>query len=77
MQVIYGDILLDISTVRNWAKTCKKEGCGKAVLNDQPQSGRPLTATNKSHQDHVDELIHENRHIEQKEIVEALGISKQ
>jgi hypothetical protein len=40
-------------------------------------SGRPVTATDKSHQDRVDELIRENHRIEQKEIAEALGIYKE
>jgi hypothetical protein len=56
---------------------CKKEECGKSDLNDKPRSGRPVTATDKSHQDRVDELIRENRRIEQKETGEALGIYKE
>jgi histone-lysine N-methyltransferase SETMAR len=46
-------------------------------LNEKPRSGRPVTATDKSRQDRVDELIRENRRIKQKEIAEALGISKE
>jgi histone-lysine N-methyltransferase SETMAR len=53
------------------------EKCDKADLNDKPRGGRPVTATDKSRQDRVDELIRENRRIKQKEIAEALGISKE
>jgi hypothetical protein len=45
-------------------------------LNDKPRSGRPVTATDKSRQNRVDEVIRENRRIEQNKFKEALGISK-
>lgn len=59
MQVVYGDQCDDISTVRRWAKMCKKE-YGKADLTDKPRSVRPVMAMDKSHQDRVEELICEN-----------------
>jgi len=41
------------------------------------RSGRPVTASDQLHQDHVEELIRRNHHIKQKEIAVALGISKE
>jgi hypothetical protein len=48
----------------------------QADLSDKMRSGRPVTASDQLHQDHVEKLIHRNRRIKQKEIAVALGISK-
>jgi len=50
---------------------------GQADLSDKTRSGRPVTASDQLHQDHVEELILGNCRIKQKEIAIALGISKE
>jgi len=45
---------------------------GQADLSDKTRSGRPVTASDQFHQDGVEELIHGNRRIKQKEIAIAL-----
>ena len=50
---------------------------GQADLSDKTRRGRPKTASDQIHQDRVEELIHENRRIKQKETAVALGISKE
>ena len=77
MQVIYGDQHVDVSTVRCWVRRFKDGELWQADLSDKTQSGRPVTASYQLHQDRVEELICGNRHIKQKEIAVALGISKE
>jgi hypothetical protein len=43
---------------------------------DKVSSGRPGTATDKSHQEHIEEMIRKNGQIKQKGIVLKLEISK-
>jgi len=76
MQAIYGDQCVYVSTVRRWVRRFKDWELEQADLNDKTQSGRPVTASDQLHQDCVEELIHGNRHIKQREIAVLLGISK-
>jgi len=75
MQAVYGDQCVDVSTVRYWLRWFKDGELGQADLSDRTRSGRPVTASDKLHQDRVEELICGNRPIEQKELAIALGIS--
>ena len=77
MQAIYGDQCADVSTVRRWVRRFKDGELGQADFSDKTQSGRPVAASDQLHQDRVEELISRNRHIKQKEIAVALGISKE
>ena len=77
MQAVYGDQCVDVSTVRCWVRQFKDGELGQADVRDKTRSGRPVTASDLLHQDHVEELIRGNRRIKQKEIAVALGISKE
>jgi len=77
MQAVYGDQCVDVSTVRRWVRWFKDGELGQADLSDKTRSRRSVTASDQLHQDHVEELIHGNRRIKQKEIAVALGISKE
>ena len=77
MQAVYGDQCVDVSAVRRWVMRFKDGELGQADLSDKTQSGRPVTANDQLHQDCVEELIRGNRHIKEKEIAIALGISKE
>jgi len=77
MQAIYDDQCVVVSTVRYWVRRFEDGEMGQADLSDKTRSGRSVTASDQTHQDHVEELIHGNCHIKQKEIAIALGISKE
>ena len=55
MQAIYGDHCVDVSAVRHWVRRFRDEELGQANLSDKTQSGRPVTASDQLHQDHVEE----------------------
>ena len=50
MQAIYGDKCVDVSTVSHWVWQFKQAEVGEASLCDKARSGRPVTATDESHQ---------------------------
>jgi len=77
MQAVYGDQCVDVSTVRHWVRQFKDGELGQVDLSDKTRSGKPVTASDQLHQDHVEELIHGNHHIKQKDIAVALGIPKE
>jgi len=77
MQAIYGDHFVDVSIVRRWVRRFKDGELGQADLSDKTRSGRPVTASDQFHQDHAEEVIGRNRHIQQKETAVALGIFKE
>jgi len=77
MQAIYGDQCVDVSIVRCWVRRFKDGELEQADLSDKTRSGRPVTASDQLNQDRIEELIHGNRRIKQKEIAVALGISKE
>ena len=77
LQGVYGEQTVDRSTVNRWAikfRDCQP-GLGKIV--DEQRSGRPVTATDESNRNPVDELIQRDRRISQKRISTILGISKE
>ena len=57
MQALYSDQFVDVSTVRRWVRRFKDGELGQADLSDKTRSGRPVTASDQLHQDHVEELI--------------------
>jgi len=77
MKAVYRDQFADVSTVKCWVRQFKDGELGQADLSDKTQSGRPVTASDHLHQDCIEELIHRNLCIKQKEIAIALGISKE
>ena len=77
MQAVCGDHCVDVSMVRRWVRWVKGGELGQADLSDKTRSGRLVTASDELHQDHVEEMMHGNRRIKQKEIAVALGISKE
>ena len=50
-QAVYGDKCVDISTVRWWVWQFKQEEVGEASLCDIARLVRPVTVTDKSHQE--------------------------
>jgi len=52
----YGEDIVDISTVCHWVRKLRDSG-GNVDLNDQPCSGRPVTATHFVNRQKVYEII--------------------
>ena len=57
MQAIYGELCVDVSTVRCWVRRFKDGELGQADLSDKTRSGRPVTASDQLHQDRFEELM--------------------
>jgi hypothetical protein len=68
----YGEDTVDISTVHCWIRKSRYSG-RHLDLNDQLQSGRPVSATHYLNRQNVDELIQKNRCISQTAIAEKLN----
>ena len=77
LQVVYGQETIDRSTVNRWVLKFRKSVPGCAKIEDQPRSGRPLTATDEAHKFQVDNLIQSDRRIKQRQIATELGISQE
>ena len=60
MQAVYGDQCVDVSTIRRWVRRFKDGELGQAYLSDKTRSGRPVTASDRLHQDRFEELIRRN-----------------
>ena len=60
MQAVYGDQLVDVSTLRRWVKQFKDGELGQTDLSDKTRSRRPVTVSDQLHQDRVEELIRGN-----------------
>ena len=75
---VYGDNTLNESIVRRWARRIKggETAKGKAVLTDQPRSGRHAHAVFNINLKRTDELIKRDRKIAATELSEALDISR-
>jgi len=68
----YGEDIVDISTVCHWVRKLRDSG-GNVDLNDQPCSGRPVTATHYVNRQTIYEFIPKNQRISQRTIAEKLN----
>ena len=57
MQAVCGDKCVDVSTVRHLVWQFKQEKLGEASLFDKAMSGRPVTATDKPHEERSEDTI--------------------
>jgi len=58
IQRAYGSMCMGASSVRRWVKHFKD---GNTSIQDQPQSGRPRTASTECNKKRVDEIIQDDR----------------
>jgi histone-lysine N-methyltransferase SETMAR len=72
MQIAFRDNTLSRTQVFDWHKSFKE---GSVNVEDEPQSGKPSTATDDNHVTKAKELVLENRRLSVKELASALGIS--
>jgi hypothetical protein len=69
----YGEDTVYIRTSRCWVRKLRHSG-GNLDLNDQPRSGRSVTATHYVNRQKVNKLIKKNRGITRRAIEEKLNI---
>ena len=74
---MYGDGVIDYSTVTRWVKRMNDEQKEPAQsdLRDRPRSGRPSSVHSSANIDQADASIKENRRITIKELTELLKVS--
>ena len=77
MKAVYGDACLTEGKVRKWARFYRGEDPKETTVRDRKRPGRPVSATDTMHQQKVDEMIVANRRVKQKDIANALDISKE
>jgi len=75
LQAVYGENIVNRTTVNRWAIKFRECEPGCANIVDQPRSGRPASVTHDKHQKQVEELIKHDRRITQKQIAGRLGMS--
>ena len=77
LKQVYGDGVIDYSTVTRWVKQIddRQEEPAESDLCDRPRSGRPSSAHSSANIDQADALIKENRCITINELAESLGVS--
>lgn len=75
---VYGeDVVVDVSTVRRWARRSSDSEPGRAELKDGARCGRPVTSTNDRNQQLIEEMIQENRRVSQQHLADSVGISRE
>ena len=74
---MYGEDIVNRTTVNRWAIKFRECEPGRANIVDQPRSGRPVSVTDDKHRKQVDRLIKHDRRITQKQIAGRLGMSKE
>ena len=77
LKQVYGNGMIDYSTVTRWVKQIsdEREEPAESDLCDRPRSGRPSSAHNSANIDQEGALIKENRCITINELTESLGVS--
>ena len=77
MKAVYGEMCLDVSTVRRWTRRSREENPSESTVHDQARTGRLLSAPDSKHQSRVDQLIRENRRAKQIDISIEIGTSQE
>ena len=77
MKAVYGDACLTEGKVRKWARFYRGGDPKETTVRDRKRPGRPVSATDTMHQQKVDDMIVANRRVKQKDIANALDISKE
>ncbi|GFR76540.1 transposase [Elysia marginata] len=77
MKAVYGEMCLDVSTVRRWTRRSREENPSESTVHDQARTGRSLSAPDSKHQSRVDQLIRENRRVKQIDISIEVGIPRE
>ncbi len=74
LHTVYGDEATKATVVYKWVARYKE---GQESLEDDPHSGRPISAHNNENMKRVDELLTTNRRILNRNIAETLGINRE
>lgn len=73
LKSFFGDQSFDVSTVRYWVRMAKQNSMN---LTDLPRSGRPKLEQTADLKQKIDQKIHENRRITQRQLADQLGTSQ-
>ena len=73
LQAVYGEASLGKTQVYEWCRRRFKEGRG--VLDDNPRSGRPSTATSEQSVRMVEEIVLSDRRVTVEDVVDITGFS--
>ena len=74
LQNVYGDVTVDVSTVRRWVRRCK-EAEGQTRLADETRSGRLATAVTPGNIQRVDDIIRGDCRVKTDELCCILSFS--
>ena len=74
MVATLGDDAQALSNVKKWAAEFKR---GRESLEDDPRSGRPVTATTQENIDRVYHMVMDDRRLTVNQIANAVGISRE
>uniref|UniRef100_A0A3Q0T381 Mos1 transposase HTH domain-containing protein n=1 Tax=Amphilophus citrinellus TaxID=61819 RepID=A0A3Q0T381_AMPCI len=74
MVATLGDDAPALSTVQKWAAEFKR---GRESLEDDPRSGRPVTATTRENIDRVHHMVMDDSRLTVNQIANAVGISRE
>ena len=77
MKALYGDACLTEGKVQKWARFYGGEDPKETTVRDRKRPARPVSTTDTMHQQKVDKMIVVNRRVKQKDIANALDISKE
>ena len=77
LQAVYAENTVNRTTVNRWAIKFRECEPGRANIDDQPRSGRPVSVTDDKHQKQVDEQNKHDCRITQKQTAGRLGTSKE
>ncbi|GFO48721.1 histone-lysine N-methyltransferase SETMAR-like protein [Plakobranchus ocellatus] len=77
MKTVYGEMCTSDCAICKWVRIFKGEDPRETILRDRKCSGRPFSASVTTHREKVDCMIRANRRVKQKEIANAVGISKE
>ena len=76
MKSVYGNMCISDGIVRKWVRYFRGEDPTETNVRDRKRAGRPLSASDRVHQEAVDCMIRANRRVKQREIANEVGISK-